>query len=252
MSTPRSEEETQVFGVHAVSELLLTEPKRIRHLMIVPSSSHKALRRLAHLAKEAGVMLRRTPRRQLDRHAPEKVHQGVIAIVDPLRYLELHELLARLASLSSPLLVLLDEVEDPHNLGAIIRSAHALGAHGLIIPTRRAAQVSGTVAKAAAGALAHLPIARVTNLATTIAALNDAGYRTIATVTDAGSLPWELDLSSGPLAIVVGGEHKGVRRLVKERCGYRLSIPLAERSQSLNASVAAALALYEVMRARST
>jgi 23S rRNA (guanosine2251-2'-O)-methyltransferase len=178
-------------------------------------------------------------------------HQGIVAVVADYRYREVEDILAaaRLAG-KPPLLVLLDGVEDPHNLGAVVRSAHALGAHGVVIPRDRAASVTPSAAKASAGAVEHLPIVQVTNLVRAIEDLKEAGIWTVAAVPDGDQDLASVDLR-GPIALVIGGEGQGVRPLVRKSCDHAARIPMEGRVGSLNASAAAAIAIYEAMRQRA-
>jgi 23S rRNA (guanosine2251-2'-O)-methyltransferase len=202
-------------------------------------------------AREARIQIDKVDRERLNRLSGGGVHQGVVAEVKQYKYLELSELSRRaLDSGAQPVLVVLDGVQDPHNLGAIIRSAHALGAQGVILAKDRAAQVTGSVVKAAAGALAHCPVARVTNLSRALEELRDLGFWSAVLVPEGGKPLSELKLD-GPLALVVGSEGDGVRPLVASKCDYPATIPMEGRVGSLNASVSAAIALYEISRQRA-
>lgn len=203
------------------------------------------LPKLCAMAHERGIPVKEVAREKLDHLAPG--HQGVAAFLAAAAYATVDELLAR-AGDEAPFLILCDEIEDPHNLGAIIRSAEAAGAHGVVIPKRRGVGLTAAVHKASAGALSHLPVARVTNLAATIAQLKKQGIWVYAA--DMGGQPWcQADLK-GPLALVVGSEGRGVSRLVKEKCDFVLSLPMQGQVGSLNASVAAGIVMYEVLRQR--
>lgn len=201
------------------------------------------------LAREKKVPVQNVDKHTLDRMAPGAVHQGIIAQASPYAYTELDDILAGVTN-SDPLLVLLDEVTDPHNLGAIIRSADAAGAHGVVIPRRRAVGVTPAVVKASAGAVEYLPVARVGNLANTIESLKERGIWVVGADVDAQQMIWDAPMS-GPLAIVVGGEDKGLGRLVSEKCDFLVKFPMAGQVNSLNASVAAALVLFEAVRQRN-
>lgn len=201
------------------------------------------------LAREKQVPVQNVDKQFLDRMASGSVHQGAIAQVAPYAYVELEDMLYAIKD-DDPLLVLLDEVTDPHNLGAVIRSADAAGAHGVIIPKRRAAAVTPVVAKSSAGAVEFVPVARVANLVRTIELLKERGIWVVGAHPDAAQLVWDAPLS-GPLAIAIGGEDKGLGRLVREKCDLLIKLPMAGRVNSLNASVAAALVLFEAVRQRS-
>ncbi len=240
-----------VYGVNPVRELLRAGGEGVAELWLAEGAGRdRAFGELQRLSRQTAAKVRTAPRQKLDRLAGSQAHQGVVAVVADYRYRDLDELLAAArASGRPPLLVLLDGVEDPQNLGAIVRSAHALGAHGVVIPRDRAAGISPAAAKASAGAVEHCPVARVVNLARTLEELKGQGIWTVAA--DAGGdriLP-EIDLT-GPVARVVGGEGRGVRPLVRRTCDYIARIPMAGEVSSLNASVAAAVMLYEAARQR--
>ena len=181
-------------------------------------------------------------------------HQGVVAIVAAQGAVSLDDLLDRLKTRADPswppLLVILDEVEDPHNLGAVIRTAEAAGAHGVIIPERRAAGLTPAVAKTSAGALSHLPVARVGNLGQAMARIKEAGIWVMGLEVHAKMSYWEADWKT-PVALVAGAEGKGLRPLVKERCDQLISLPMRGRMDSLNVSVAVGIVLYEIIRQRA-
>ncbi len=204
---------------------------------------------LCGLARESRVPVQKVEKHLLDRMAEGALHQGIIASVAPYAYADLDDILDRLAD-REPLLVLLDGINDPHNLGAIIRSADAAGAHGVVIPSRRAASVTPVAARASAGAVEHVPVARVTNIAVTIDMLKERGIWVAGADPAAGQLFWDAPLD-GPLAVVVGGEDRGISRLVREKCDILVRLPMAGRVNSLNASVAAALVLFEAVRQRN-
>ncbi|MDO4582231.1 MAG: 23S rRNA (guanosine(2251)-2'-O)-methyltransferase RlmB [Bacillota bacterium] len=204
--------------------------------------------KISQLCRDHNVPLKRVPKQQLERMAGPD-HRGVAAELAAAVYVELDDILQRAASAGQPpLLVMLDGVEDPHNLGAIIRTALSAGAHGLVIPKRRAASLNATVMKTSAGAAAYLPVARVANLNQAAAQLKAAGCWLVAADMDGQPL-WETDMS-GPLAIVLGGEGSGVSPLLKKNCDIIASIPMYGAVSSLNVSAAAAIMLYEAVRNR--
>jgi 23S rRNA (guanosine2251-2'-O)-methyltransferase len=240
-----------VYGLNPVRELLRAGAEGIAELWLAEGGERElAFAELARLGREAGAKVRLAPRGKLDRIAGTARHQGVVAVVSDYRYREVEDLLeAARARGEPPLVVALDGIQDPQNLGAIVRSAHALGAHGVVIPRDRAAGVTPAAAKASAGAVEHCPVARVVNLARAIESLREAGLWAVAAAADAErSLP-EVDLS-GPLLLVVGGEGEGIRPLVRRSCDQSARIPMAGRVGSLNASAAAAVCLYEAARQR--
>jgi 23S rRNA (guanosine2251-2'-O)-methyltransferase len=240
-----------VYGMNPVRELLRSGADGVTELWLAEGGERpRAFADLEKGARERGAKVRVAPRSKLDRLAGVTQHQGIVAVVADYRYRELDELLAAAGeSGRPPLLVLLDGVEDPHNLGAIVRSAHALGAHGVVLPRDRAAGVTPSAAKASAGAVEHMAIARVTNLVRCIEELREAGIWTVAAVPDG-----EVELSSvdlrGPIALVLGGEGQGIRPLVRKNCDHAARIPMLGKVGSLNASAAAAIALYEATRQR--
>jgi 23S rRNA (guanosine2251-2'-O)-methyltransferase len=202
-------------------------------------------------ARDAGVRVQNVPREKLAELAGGGLHQGVVAELRTFEYVQLEDILeAAKGSGRPPLVVVLDGIEDPQNLGAIIRSAHALGAHGVVIPKDRAAKVTGAVARASAGAVEHCPVARVVNLARALEDLKAAGLWIAAAVAEGPeSLPQaRLD---GPLALVIGSEGSGIREGVLKHCDHLLRIPMLGKVASLNASVAAAILLYEAQRQRT-
>ena len=240
-----------VYGMNPVRELLRAGAEGLSELWLAEGGERpRAFGDLERAARERGAKVRAAPRARLDRLAGVTSHQGVVAVVSDSRYREVDELLeAARASGRPALLVLLDGVEDPQNLGAVIRSAHALGAHGVVVPRDRAAAVTPAAAKASAGAVEHCPVARVTNLARTVEELKEAGIWTVAAVPDGARELREVDLTA-PTALVVGGEGQGIRPLVRKSCDHVARSPRAGRVASLNASASAAIALYEAVRQR--
>jgi 23S rRNA (guanosine2251-2'-O)-methyltransferase len=188
-------------------------------------------------------------RQRLNKFSPDGAHQGVIALAAAKEYVEVEDILNGAGPGVPPFLILLDEINDPHNLGAILRTADAAGAHGVVIPRRRSAPLTPTVAKASAGAIEYVPVARVANMPQTIDALKKQGLWMVGADPEGQELYWDARLE-GPLGLVIGGEDKGLGRLVKERCDTLVRLPMSGRVNSLNASVAAALLAYEVVRQR--
>jgi len=239
-----------VYGVNPVRELLRAGGEGVSELWLAEGMARRALSELERLAAGSGAKVRTAPRARLDHLAGAAAHQGVVAVVADYRYADLEGVLeSAKGRREAALLVLLDGVEDPQNLGAMVRSAHALGAHGVVVPRDRAAGVTPAVAKASAGAVEHVPVVRVTNLARTLEELKEATVWSVAVVPDGERELADLDLA-GPTALVVGGEGQGVRDLVRRTCDYTGRIPMAGRIGSLNASVALAIALYECARQR--
>ncbi|HET7755386.1 MAG TPA: 23S rRNA (guanosine(2251)-2'-O)-methyltransferase RlmB [Anaeromyxobacteraceae bacterium] len=240
-----------VYGVNPIRELLRSGAEGVSELWLAEGgASHGAAGEIERLARSAGAKVRSAPRARLDRLAGTDRHQGVVAVVADYAYREVDDLLELARERGEPpLVVVLDGVEDPQNLGAIIRSAHALGAHGVIVPKDRAAGISPAVAKASAGAVEHTAVARVTNVAQTIERLKEAGVWSVATAAEATTDLGDVDLT-GPTALVMGGEGQGVRPLVRRTADHLARIPMSGKVGSLNASAAAAICLYEVARQR--
>jgi len=230
-----------VYGVNPVLEALRAHPSDVVRVMVEKS---RGAERVAAAAAEAGVRVETVSPGELSRRARGGVHQGVGAELAEFKYAELEDLLT-----GSPFLLVLDGVTDPQNLGALVRSAHALGAGGVVLPKDRAAGVTPAVFKAAAGALEHCPIARVTNLARAIEQMKEAGVWTVALAADGDKELESLDLS-GPIALVLGSEGSGVRPLVRKTCDHVARIGMAGKIGSLNVAAAGAIALYEAARQR--
>jgi 23S rRNA (guanosine2251-2'-O)-methyltransferase len=241
----------KIIGIKPVLEALKTGRPVQRLLVSDQRRQDRDLQAILLLARERGTEVRFAGREVLNREAPGMNHQGVIATAAAKQYVDLDDLLqVPVRKGDAPLLLVLDGVEDPRNLGAILRTADAAGVHGVIIPERRSAGLSETVAKAAAGAVEHVPVAKVVNIANTLDELKEAGIWVAGAEAGGGKVYWDADLVR-PTALVLGGEDRGVRRLVRERCDYLLSLPLLGRITSLNVSVAAGILLYEALRQRS-
>ena len=240
----------KIFGINPVTEALRSGRPMQRILIAEQRKAGREALEIVRLAKERGVEVRWMSRDALNREAPNALHQGFIAVVSAMQYGILDDILGIPAQRGeAALYLILDGVEDPRNLGAILRTAEAAGVHGVIIPERRAAGLTETVAKVAAGALEYVPVVKVVNIVNTIEELKKRGIWTAAAEAGIGDVYWDADFIR-PTAIVLGGEDKGVRRLVKEHCDYFVSLPLTGRINSLNVSVAAGALLYEVMRQR--
>ena len=230
-------------------EALRSGARPVRRLVVVHTD--RQFSELVELARKAGVPVRIEPRQALDRLVPSGRHQGIVALVGAKAYAEPDDMLRTARERGEPALVLLlDGVEDPHNLGAVLRTAEAAGAHGVVIPERRSVGLTGTVAKASAGAVEHLPVACVLNLSRAIEQLQEQGLWVYALDPSAQKSYTTLDLK-GPVALVLGGEGKGVRAGVLDKCDDRVHIPMSGRVASLNVSAAAAIILFEVVRQRT-
>jgi 23S rRNA (guanosine2251-2'-O)-methyltransferase len=240
-----------IHGVNPVRELLRGGGEGLSELWLAQGGTRgAAFGELTRLAREAGAKVRDAPREKLDRLAGTDRHQGVVAVVADYRYAELDEVVAAGPGGAAPLVVVLDGVEDPHNLGAIVRSALALGASGVVIPRDRAVGVTAAVAKVSAGAVERCRIARVVNMAKTVEALKERGVWSVALAADGERPLAELDLA-GPTAIVLGSEGEGIRPLVRRSCDFSARIPMRGAIDSLSVSAAAAVALYEAARQRA-
>jgi 23S rRNA (guanosine2251-2'-O)-methyltransferase len=235
-----------IYGINPVIEAL--RAGRVKELRVADRGGDR-MKQLLALAAEHGVRVRRVPADVLERDARRGVHQGVVADVDSVAEYSIDELVR--AADGPALLVVLDGIEDPHNLGAILRTVDAAGAHGVILQKRRSASLDGAAAKASAGAVAHVKIAEVVNIARAIEELKDAGVWTVGLAGEAGQAYDGIDFTI-PTAIVLGAEGEGLRRLVRERCDHLAAIPMAGHVGSLNVSVAAGIALFEAVRQRKS
>jgi 23S rRNA (guanosine2251-2'-O)-methyltransferase len=231
-----------IYGVHPVLEAL--RAGTVRRLRVAGRAADR-MRDVIELAASVGVRVERVPPEAIDRLAHGATHQGVVADVESDRAVGLGELAAGPA----PLIVVLDGIEDPHNLGAILRTADAAGVSGVVVQTRRSALHAGTVAKTSAGALSHVRVAEVVNIARAIEELKELGVWSVGLAGEATQAYDAIDLT-GPIALVVGAEGPGLRRLVREKCDFLVSIPMSGHVGSLNVSVAAGVALFEAVRQR--
>ena len=242
--------ENMLEGRNAVTEAL-SAGRTIDKLFVADGDTDKALARICAMAKEAGAVVVPTDRRKLDFMSATGAHQGVIAMVAAHAYASIEDILQKAADAGEPpLIVICDELSDPHNLGAIIRTAECAGAHGVIIPKRRSVGLTAVVGKASAGALEYMLVARVSNITAAMDTLKKAGVWVCGTAAEGDTSLYKADLK-GPTAIVIGNEGQGMSRLVSERCDFKVSIPMKGSISSLNASAAAAIMLYEAVRQRS-
>ena len=238
-----------VFGRHAVVEALQT-PDRVNRVFIQEGTSGRDAAKVIELAREKGIQVQSVPKTKIEDLVGNAVHQGLVASIAAYEYAVFEDIFKKAEEKGEdPFIVILDGVEDPHNLGSILRTADATGVHGIIIPKRRSASLTATVAKASTGAIEHVPVVRVTNLTQTIEQLKARGIWVFGT--DMNGTDYRKWNTSGPLAIVMGNEGKGVSRIVKESVDEMVTIPMVGHVQSLNASVASALMMYEVFRNRS-
>ena len=240
--------EDYIMGKNPIIEALKAE-RDIHKILIAEGSLRGQMLQITQMAKEAHVLVQFVPKKKLDGMI-EGNHQGVLAQVAAYQYAELDDLFALAAKKNEdPFFLLLDEIEDPHNLGSIMRTADAAGAHGIIIPKRRAVGLTATVAKLSTGAIEHIPVVRVTNMSRTIDELKEKGVW-IAGTDAKGKEDYRQFDGSLPLGLVIGSEGKGMGRLIRDKCDFLVQLPMAGHVTSLNASVAAALLMYEVYRKR--
>jgi 23S rRNA (guanosine2251-2'-O)-methyltransferase len=239
-----------IFGINAVTEALKAQGRAFEWVGVATERKDIRLQRLIQDCRKSNIPVRFVPRVELDRMAVSGAHQGVVAVTSSKQYNDLDDLIAFKRG-DHTLIVVLDGVEDPHNLGAILRTADAAGADGVVIPERRAAGITGTVVKSSAGASEHLPIAKVTNIARTLEDLKAQNIWTVG-LDERGAQSYESLDYKMDCAIVLGAEGKGLHDLVARKCDFLVSIPMLGKVPSLNVSVAAGVVLYEVVRQRRT
>lgn len=237
-------------GRNSVLELLSSD-RDINKILIQKGEKHGSINKIIAIAKEKRIVTAETEKSKLDMMSETKNHQGVIAIVPPFNYCEVDDILDLAKQRNEdPFIVMLDGIEDPHNLGSIIRTAETAGVHGIIIPKRRAASVNATVSKTSAGAVEHMKIARVNNLNETIKYLKEQGLWVIGTDMQTNTEYYNQDLK-GAICIVIGSEGFGISKLVKENCDILIKIPMNGKITSLNASVSAGIVIYEAIKQRN-
>ncbi len=246
---PLAEADGFIEGRNAVIEALRAGVS-IDKIYIARGETDATLGHIASKARQSGVVVVESDRKKLDFMSSTHAHQGVIAVAAVRAYAQVDDILEAAAERGEPpLIVVCDELSDPHNLGAVIRTAECAGAHGVIIPKRRSAGLTAVVAKTSAGAVAHMPVARVPNLPSLLKELKKEGIWIFGTAADGTTPLYQADLK-GPAAIVIGSEGEGMGRLVRETCDFRVSIPMKGKLNSLNASASAAILLYEAVRQR--
>lgn len=244
------EERGMIIGRNAVAEAFKAE-RTIDTLFILRGETNPAIKRLASICRERGGIVKEVDRKKLDSLCDGAKHQGVIAMAAAYSYSTVEDMLQYAESKNEPpFLIVCDGLEDPHNLGAIMRTAEAVGAHGIIIPKRRSVSLNYTVAKSAAGALEHMRVARVANLVSTLKELKEKGIWAYGADMDGTSYK-DADMK-GPIALVVGAEGKGISRLTAETCDFIVSLPMCGKINSLNASVAAGVLMYEIYSQRNS
>ena len=239
----------QIEGRNSVLELL-ESGKDINKIFVTRGEKHGSINKILAIAKEKRIIVVEKDKKQMDEMAQEENYQGVIAIVPPFEYVEIEDILNTAKERGEePFVLILDGIEDPHNLGSIIRTAETAGVHGIIIPKRRAASVNSTVNKTSAGAVEHMKIARVTNISDTIEELKQAGLWICGTDISAEKYYYNQDLT-GPLGIVIGNEGKGISEKVKKNCDFNVKIPMKGKITSLNAAVSTGIIVYEAVKQR--
>ncbi|PQP84660.1 23S rRNA (guanosine(2251)-2'-O)-methyltransferase RlmB [Paenibacillus sp. PCH8] len=243
-------EEEWIAGKHSVTEALRSG-RTINKIWIADTAQKHLTQPIISEAKKLGIVIQHVDKRKLDQTVPGIQHQGVVAQAAPYAYVEVEDILAAAkAKNENPFLILLDEIEDPHNLGSILRTADCTGAHGVIVPKRRSAAVTVTVSKTSAGAVEYVPVARVSNLGQTIDRLKEEGVWVVGTDVTAHEAVFGNGVFTGPVALVIGNENKGMGRLIREKCDVLIKLPMQGQINSLNASVAAGVVMYEVLRSR--
>lgn len=241
----------KIYGRKPVLETIRSGKRAVERVYLMQGSRDEVLNQIEAHAKAKGIPINMETRHRMDTLAATDKHQGVVAVVEDFQYADLQDLLDIARKKNEPtFILLLDEIEDPHNLGAILRSAEAAGVHGVVIPKHRAAEVNATVIKASAGAAEHVATVKVTNMNETIKRLKEANVWVVGTDDEASKNFYDYDFRQ-PVALIIGNEGQGLRRLVKENCDELVKIPMAGKMSSLNASVAAGLVLFEVTRQRS-
>ena len=248
-SVPRELPEDVLIGRNAVTEALKSG-RGINKLLVANGDREGSVREIVALARDRGILVEMVERSKIEGIAGGLRHQGVLAYVAPVPYAELEDILAKAEALGKePFLLLLDELEDPHNLGALLRTADAAGVDGVLIPKRRSCSLSSTVAKTSAGAVEYVPVARIGNIAQTLKELKERGLWVVGADMD-GSQEYYAANLTGPLVLVIGGEGRGVSRLTRESCDFLVQLPMQGHINSLNASVAGSILMYEVLRQR--
>lgn len=234
-----------IIGRNAVKEALRAD-RLIQRVLISDDKTTKGLGEIIKLAKGKNIEVRYTPQQKLNKYGDN--HQGVIALVAKAEFSTLDVVLAN--EKNTPLLIVLDSIEDPHNMGAIIRTAECVGATAVLIPRRHSAPINSTVAKTSAGAIEHVPLVEIGNISQTLEQLKKSGFWVLGAAMEGEQTLYEVDMTI-PTVIVIGNEGKGISRLVKKQCDYLVQIPMHGKLNSLNASVAAAILMYEAIRQRS-
>ncbi len=245
-----NDREDIIKGRNAVIEALKSENTTIEQIMIAKGEREGSINVILAIAREKNIVVKEVDRKKLDLLAEDRNHQGVVAKITPYKYCSIEDILSFAEKKGeNPFIILLDEIEDPHNLGSIIRTAELCGAHGIIIPKRRNVGVTSTVYKTSAGAIEYMKIAKVNNLNAAIDRLKEKGIWIYGTDMDGEKYCYETDFK-GPVALVIGNEGKGISKLTRNKCDFMIKIPMVGKINSLNASVAAGIIMYEVLKFR--
>ena len=239
--------EQYIVGRNPVLEVLKSE-KEVEKILIIKGQLKGSINKIIGIARDRNIIVQQVDKNKLDQISGGNAHQGVAALINAYNYSSIEEILSKAKqSNRPPFIIILDEIEDPHNLGAIIRTAECGGAHGIVIPKRRSAHVTQTVYKSSVGAVEHMPVVKVNNISKTIEELKQKGLWVYGADMDGEEYYFNTELK-GPIALVIGSEGKGMSRLVKEKCDFLLKIPMFGQISSLNASNAASILIYEVVR----
>ncbi len=238
-----------LYGIHAMQSVLEKEPERVMEVLVLKGRNDERLTTIVNQARRHGISVQFCQRKALDDKVGGEQHQGVVARAKPARVLDEADLDKILASEAQPLILVLDGVTDPHNLGACLRTADGAGVHAVVVPKDKSASLNGTVRKVACGAAEVVPLIQITNLARTLKHLQDKGLWVVGTAGETDKTLYDVDLQ-GPTALVMGAEGKGMRRLTKETCDVLVKLPMAGSVTSLNVSVATGVCLYEIVRQR--
>lgn len=240
-----------LYGLHAMQSVLEKEPERVMELLVLKGRNDDRLTTIVNQARRFGISVQFCQRKTLDDKVNGEQHQGVVARAKPARVLDEADLDSILARESQPLILVLDGITDPHNLGACLRTADGAGVHAVVVPKDKSASLNGTVRKVACGAAEVIPLIQITNLARTLKHLQDKGLWIVGTAGETDKTLYDVDLK-GPTALVMGAEGKGMRRLTKETCDELVKLPMAGSVTSLNVSVATGVCLYEIVRQRQS
>jgi 23S rRNA (guanosine2251-2'-O)-methyltransferase len=239
-----------IYGIHALESVIAREPERLIELFVLKGKDEKSLHNIVNQARRFGASIQFCQRKTLDEKADSEQHQGVVARVKPGKVFNEHDLASIVEKQTQPFLLILDGVTDPHNLGACLRTADGAGVHAVIVPKDNSASLTPVVRKVACGAAEVIPLVQVTNLARTMRDLQDMGVWIVGTAGEAEKNIYDCKLS-GPMALVMGAEDKGMRRLTREHCDELIKLPMLGSVSSLNVSVATGVCLYEIVRQRS-